>query len=197
MARPGIADTQVVEAAEALLREGSDVTVAAVRERIGSGSYSTINAALSKWRQEQGNRSPANLPDMPQAVVSALKQVWAIAWQSTQELIAAEREALEVMRRQMLQEQRDMEAEIARLEAEGQQAKAKAMDLERSLEEERARKSAAEQALVELKIEAAGLREKTSSAEGRAFELKEELERVHAHLKEVLADRKQADEKAR
>lgn len=196
MARPGIADTQVVEAAEALLREGSDVTVAAVRERIGSGSYSTINAVLAKWRQEHGNRSPANLPDMPPAVASALKQVWAIAWQSTQELIAAERDALEVMRRQMLLEQRDMEAEIARLEADGQQTKTKVLELERNIEDERAQRNSAEQALVELRIEAAGLREKASSAEGRVFELKEELDRVHTHIKEILADRKYFEGKA-
>lgn len=196
MARPGITEAQVIEAAEALLREGSDVTVAAVRERIGSGSYSTINATLATWRKEHGHKQPANLPDMPPVVAGALKQVWAVAWQTTQDMIAAEREALEVMRRQMLQEQRDMEVEISRLETDALQAKAKAEDVERSLEEERSRRRVAEEAVVEFKIGMAGLREKTAAAEGRAFDLKEELDRVHAHLKKVLAARKRPEEDA-
>ncbi len=47
MARLGISEEQVFTAAKELSEEGIAPTVQAVRKRIGSGSFSTINKHLS------------------------------------------------------------------------------------------------------------------------------------------------------
>jgi Plasmid replication region DNA-binding N-term len=46
MARPGITEEQVFEAAEQLQKEGIAITTKAIRERIDAGSYTTINVML-------------------------------------------------------------------------------------------------------------------------------------------------------
>lgn len=118
MARQGISEQQVIDAAEALAQEGQAVTVSAVRDRIGSGSYSTINDYLGKWREASAGRKTDGAPDMPESVGRAMRQLWAAAWKEAQDGIRTEREALETARRDMERERRDMTAEIARLETE-------------------------------------------------------------------------------
>ncbi|MGH8549516.1 MAG: DNA-binding protein, partial [Methylococcales bacterium] len=108
MARAGITEQQVFEAAEALLQEGQTATVSAVRERLGTGSYSTINACLGKWREDNKNRSSADIPDIPPSVENALRHVWALACREAQERIKVEREGLESVRREMEREKKVM-----------------------------------------------------------------------------------------
>ena len=85
----------------------------------------------------------------------------------------------------MEQEQRDMAAEITRLEAEsaaqGDEVK-KGVAL---LSEREKALSAAQNAINELKIENARLDERSKSAENRAGDLKEELDKLHARFQEV------------
>ena len=68
MARPGITQEQVFEAATALQDEGTVPTVQSVRERIGSGSYTTITPMLNAWRDEHAKSAPAHVPDIPETV---------------------------------------------------------------------------------------------------------------------------------
>ncbi|MCP4406347.1 MAG: hypothetical protein GY807_00995 [Gammaproteobacteria bacterium] len=79
MGRAGISKKQVFEAAGALTDEGVSATVQAVRQRIGSGSFSTISAHLADWKAEHAGQVPANIPDMPEKVTLAFAQVWAVA----------------------------------------------------------------------------------------------------------------------
>lgn len=51
MARIGITFDQVAAAADALVGEGQQPTISAVRERLGSGSPNTIHRHLTEWRQ--------------------------------------------------------------------------------------------------------------------------------------------------
>ena len=103
MARSGITKEQVYEAAGALLEEGTVPTVQSVRERIGSGSYSTVSSHLAQWRQEHG-QVPANIPEMPEKVLGVFHQAWATAIRTAQDHVETQREALEAMRREMNQE---------------------------------------------------------------------------------------------
>ena len=51
MARIGITFDQVAAAADALVGDGQQPTISAVRERLGSGSPNTIHRHLTEWRQ--------------------------------------------------------------------------------------------------------------------------------------------------
>lgn len=75
MARQGISKAQVYTAAAELREEGIAPTVQAVRERIGSGSYSTINTHLADWKAENAAQAVADIPAMPEKVQEAFNRI--------------------------------------------------------------------------------------------------------------------------
>jgi hypothetical protein len=189
MARVGISEQQVIEAAEQLAQSGQAVTVSAVREVIGSGSFSTINGHLAKWRESGDARKPADVPDMPDPVGRAVRQLWTAAWKEAQDGIKTEREGLDAARREMERERRDMANEITRLETEnGAQAEALTR-LSGQLAEQTTARNDAEKANNELKIDNARLDERAKAAEGRAGELRSELDKLHGRFQELAAAR--------
>lgn len=192
MARTGISEQQVIQAAEALLQGGQAVTVSSVREAIGSGSFSTINGFLAKWKESNADRRPADVPDMPDGVSRAMRQLWAAAWKEGQDGIKAEREALEAARRDMERERRDMAHEIARLETETAAQAEELAKLTEALDHKSHSLELAEHAVNDLKIENARLDERAKAAETRAAELRDELARVHARFQELANQAKAA-----
>ncbi len=164
MARTGISKKQVFEAASALLEEGTAATVQAVRERIGSGSFTTITRHLADWRKEHTAQAPAVLPDMPDKVTGAFRQAWSTAVHAAQEAVDTQRQALEVLRREMEQEKADMAAEIERLEQTGEDAAAAREALEKEREVGLEAKAEAEQRASALRIENARLEERAKAA---------------------------------
>ncbi|WP_343878783.1 DNA-binding protein, partial [Cupriavidus pauculus] len=50
MAREGITFEQVAAAADALVGEGQQPTIRAIRERLGTGSPNTVHKHLTAWR---------------------------------------------------------------------------------------------------------------------------------------------------
>ncbi len=118
MARANVSEQQVNEAAEALLRQGQNVTVPAVRTFIGRGSYSTINTYLATWRKTNNGTKSTDAPEIPEGIVRAMDKIWETAWQESQDRICNEREALAAAKREMEREKRDLTQEIVRLEAE-------------------------------------------------------------------------------
>lgn len=197
MARVGISEQQVIEAAEALLQAGQAVTVSAVREAIGSGSFSTINGFLAKWKEANADRKPTDVPDMPDSVSRAMRQLWASAWKEGQDGIKAEREALEAARRDMDRERRDMSNEIARLEAETAAQAEELAKLTETLTNKTKALESVEQAMNDLKIENARLDERAKAAEVRAGELRDELARLHARFQELANQAKAAGKSPR
>ncbi len=194
MARQGISRAQVLEAASALQEEGTPPTVQTVRERIGSGSYTTINRYLDEWRMEHAGQAPADIPAMPEKVMGAFQQVWATAARVAQEDVETERQALEAMRREMEQDKAHMAAEIARLEKDLEETHQKAKGLEKALETERKGRGEAQEQVTALRIENARLEERAKAAEGRAGELKEQVEGLQVKFAEVA---KQPERKGR
>jgi len=73
-------DTQalVQQTADALLYEGIRPTQQNVRERIGSGSITTINKALNAWWQALGERLKTNTshPMLPDPVAESASKLW-------------------------------------------------------------------------------------------------------------------------
>ena len=117
MARSGITKEQVFETAAALAEEGTRPTVNNIRERLGSGSYSTITAHLAAWREDSAAVVAPAPSDIPEAVQSSFGRVWALANKAARDELETQREAFENLRREMDTERGELLAEIARLEA--------------------------------------------------------------------------------
>ena len=73
MARTGITFEQVSAAADALRGEGTNPTIKAVRERLGTGSPNTIHEHLKKWREARPVAAVA-APELPASLASALAE---------------------------------------------------------------------------------------------------------------------------
>ena len=182
MARQGLSEEQVFNAAQALLDEGKKPTVNNVRDFLETGSYSTVSRYLSLWREANDNHKATNIPDMPSSVHNALTQVWANAWKEAQALIKAERDGLDVARREIEAEKKDMEAEITRLE--GQEA-AQGAEIKKTgdlLSEKEKALSEAKNAKHGLEIDNARLSERITNSETLH---KSDLQRVEAIQKEI------------
>ena len=91
MARSGITQAQVNEAADALLRGGERPTIERVRQALGTGSPNTLVRLLEAWWSDLGRRldtqaTKISLPDAPEAVVAAASQLWLAAGEHAQGL---------------------------------------------------------------------------------------------------------------
>lgn len=73
--------SQIYEIADQLLREGVKPTQQNVRDRLGSGSLTTINRALNEWWEQLGSRLEAQTQgfDLPDPVVKQVNRLWSEA----------------------------------------------------------------------------------------------------------------------
>lgn len=119
----------IVAAAEQLQADGKSVTIAEVRKVLGSGSYTTISDVIRDWRAEQSKPTTPIKEAAPSAVVERLESlgadIWAVALGLANDRLRAEREALELARAEMEQQQQEtadmadqLAAEIEQLRAE-------------------------------------------------------------------------------
>jgi hypothetical protein len=190
MARAGVTREQVFETADALVREGQNPTVVAVRTRLGGGSPNTITPLLAEWKTLNEHKRAEPLPSVPEPVEAVMRQVWGTAWQQAQAQLEGEREALSLARKEIERERAEMLAEIARMDADlatardtirergeaveaerraHEQTKSEAREA-RALAEEREKRSAAQDQelaalrgqIEALRIEAATLAERAS-----------------------------------
>jgi chromosome segregation ATPase len=78
----GITEEMVVSAAEELLVEDRNPSMAAVRKKLGTGSFATISPILRKWREDRQSSQVAKVT-MPSDLTAALdkfgSQVWTVA----------------------------------------------------------------------------------------------------------------------
>src|SRR3954471_11805346 len=91
MARPGVGAERIAEVIRQLEGEGIDPTVTAVRERLGSGSFSTIGAVLSDWRQSRAKETRPAVPEPSDGVRGLFGQLWAEAWNAATRVHEPER----------------------------------------------------------------------------------------------------------
>jgi hypothetical protein len=189
MARVGITEQQVIEAAEGLAGSGQAVTVAAVRDALGgTGSYSTINPMLAKWREGSGgNRSGSDIPDMPETIGRAARAFWGAAWKEAQAGIQGERETLDAARRDLARERQDMTAEILRLEGENARQADELERLREAMAKAETARQEAKEAAQALRVENARLDERAKAAEALGVGLQGELDKLHTRFQEVAA----------
>ena len=101
MARQGITRDQVFTAADALVGDGQQPTINAIRERLGgTGSPNTIHKHLVQWREARPVAAVA-APELPQALTTAIageieKAAAKARAEKEQELQQAQAEAAEL-----------------------------------------------------------------------------------------------------
>lgn len=94
MAREGISKAQVFNAADAISAAGQNPTVAGVRAKIGTGSFTTITAFLREWKEQALNQEADEAVDVPEEVTQALGRAAEIVWKAANEHFARELAAL-------------------------------------------------------------------------------------------------------
>lgn len=147
MARPGITQAHVNDAADALLRAGERPTIERVRQALGTGSPNTVMRLLDAWWGALGQRLASHeaklaLPEAPETVVAAASQLWLASLEEAQRIardalatdqaaLAQEREAL-AERAQTLELERVDAHELAQVAVAARlQAETRCADLER------------------------------------------------------------------
>ena len=185
VARQGISKDQVYSAADTLREEGTTPTVQAVRDRLGSGSFTTISRHLDEWKTDNAIQGTASAPEMPERVQAAFTQAWTLAAREAQSGLEDERQALKIMQRDMDTELRDMGAEIQRLEKalddqirNGEMLARERDELKQTLESTREELNA-------LKVETARFEEQRDAARTRGDELKGQLESLQEQFTAV------------
>ena len=183
MARIGVTSEQVSEVADALIGEGKQATIRAVRERLGDrGSPNTIQKHLSAWRDARPMAAAAAL-ELPQALAAAIAaEIGRAAAQARAEiegrLVEVQTEAADLaMTGESLEDERDsLIAQMAVLTTERDTLAGKAAQQAADLVELTGRvereQQAAEAARVELataRLRAEGLTER-HAAQGKEVE---------------------------
>ena len=115
MARQGISKEDIWTTARALETAGRRVTVSAVREHLGTGSFTTIQNALAEYR-DQAIEKVSAAPDMPDQIRSLSEQLWAACWAEFENQHGAERAAVAERVAKAEEEKTELLGEIQHLE---------------------------------------------------------------------------------
>jgi len=93
--------------ANSITSEGGSPTLAAIRKALGGGSFTTISEAMKEWKaQHQAQTTAAPLREAAPASINdrlALfgSEIWAIALEMANARLQSEREALELVRKEL------------------------------------------------------------------------------------------------
>lgn len=99
-----ITPEDIFKAADELNQQGVKPTLSAVRKKLGSGSFSTISAAMSEWKQKQEAGTSLKPQDpLPPAIIEAMTahaaNVWNVATSLAEKRLDADRAQLDDERR--------------------------------------------------------------------------------------------------
>ena len=175
MGRPGIEPGKIRDVISELDAEGKAVSVTSIRERLGSGSYSTFSAVLAEWRRERAKAVLPTVPAMPEGVSHLVEHLWAEAWKAADSIYEPERQVFqreraehEQLRAEKDQEIARLEAELSRVEAERESARAALTKAGEELERERVERAKAESTARTLQAELTELRVESRQARRRS-----------------------------
>ena len=138
------AQERVTDAINALYAEtGTRPTLAAVRDRLGGGSMTTISEAMKLWRKhQQESTAPAAIvvpEDVHAAITATLTGLWQQAMVTAEARLASERNSMQVEKGELEAQLAETEDAMAILEEEKAAAKAACAVLQQKLEELEAR----------------------------------------------------------
>ncbi len=128
---------QIWTAADAISAEGGNPTLAAVRAKMGGGSYTDISAAMQGWRAtQQASSAPIREP-APSAITDQLNtlgsELWAAALELANARLQSEREGLELARQEAEETRKEAAALADALAAELDKAQADIVSLSEQL----------------------------------------------------------------
>jgi len=160
MARTGITYEQVAAAADAIIGEGQQPTINAVRDRIGTGSPNTVHRHLTAWRSTRPQAAAA-APELPASLMTAIaseieKAAASARAEVENKLVQAQSEAAELSSAgELLETERDeLLEQITELTTERDtlagKAEQQAADIKAQAERIEREQQAAEAARVEL-----------------------------------------------
>ena len=101
----GVTEDKIWAAAEAIDAEGKNATNAAVRERLGSGSFTTISASMKRWRVRKAAAAAPKVEPIPdqlsEVVQTAMSQIWSHAIKTAESRLDEAKAQLEVQRAEL------------------------------------------------------------------------------------------------
>jgi chromosome segregation ATPase len=183
MAR-GITETDIWQAADALLLEGQRPTIERVRGKIGRGSPNTVAPHLETWFRHLGSRiqDPGAFsapPAVPDPILQAAQHFWEVALSLGREASAE----------QIATAQADAQAQVATATELQRQAELEATQLRQRLQELAAELDQRSRAVEAERISHAGTRTRLDGAQAQ---IAQQTERLAALDNEVTAAREQA-----
>jgi len=154
---------KIFEIAEELLREGTRPTQQLVRERMGSGSLTTINRALNEWWASLSQRLDQRTEgfDLPEPVIRLSNRLW------TESLAYARRE-YDVRRQEAVEANNRLQDELNKTRSEHSE----------QLKELNTLINALRQQNTELEAAATELKTALSKSEDECFRLSREQNRI-------------------
>ncbi len=123
---------EIMAAIRELDAAGEKVTVEAVRDALGSGSFSTITPIVKEWRMEKNGQQSA--PAEVQHLMSDLAdQIWTQAEAAASKRFAGEKFELQQKIDELVEDDDEKTKEIVRLEEEVAKLKDQIVDMEADL----------------------------------------------------------------
>ena len=183
MARTGIEEKDVFEAADRLIEAGKPPTLEAIREKLGTGSFATISAHLKKWREQKIQESP--IPEPPEALAATLKQIWATAFRMAADEFDGARAVWEFERKNLATENDQMLSEIKKLEEVHLSEESKRKEAEAKAESALQNKQKLEAEVYELREKIAGVQAKLEANQDRLKETAARAERLENELASI------------
>ena len=170
----GITRDDIIQAAEALERDGEKATMASVREFLGGGSFATISPVLREWKESRKTTTAVAL-EMPGELKTVAERMETEFWQTASKLA----------NEKLVTVQAESEATVSAAEDERDEALQDIVRLEKELSvaaesrqnAEREKMAAHEQTSI-LKADLIRLQEQLASSKTEAGQLREELRRM-------------------
>lgn len=117
MARIGIQYEDVKYAAIYLLSQGIAPSVQKIREKLGTGSNTTIAEHLASWREDYATKEIHHLPaNMPKELISAIEVLWQSAMEQATNQLAITKKSLTEQQENLQYEQQLMAQRAADFE---------------------------------------------------------------------------------
>ncbi|MBT2771192.1 DNA-binding protein [Halomonas sp. ISL-60] len=121
-----ITNKRIHEVANQLSDKGIKPTLNAVREELGSGSFTTIGEAMKSWRDAQkaeNNFVEVNIPDsLDEKVKTLISSVWKEANQLANDKLNEDRKVLQETRERLEEEASESREAVKILEDEAEQS---------------------------------------------------------------------------
>ena len=188
MARPGITFEQVAAVADAIIGEGQQPTINAVRDRIGTGSPNTVHRHLTVWRAARP-QAIAAVPELPASLTTAIateiERAAATARSEVEsKLVQAQAEAAELASAgEVLESERvELFEQVAELTTERDKLAGKAAQQAADIEVQADRIEREQQAAEAARVELARAQLKIESGTERLVEQTAEIERLRVAL---------------